>query len=231
MSTFFFFLPFILTFTVVAVYAERKIAAFIQDRMGPTEVGYLGLAQTVADLLKLLQKEDIVPKAADRKLFLIAPVIIFTAIFAGFSIIPLSSGFAGAQVQVGVFYLLAVVSLDVIGILIAGWGSNSKFSLFGAIRSVAQIISYEIPLGLTILCVVMISQSFDLQEISFQQGIWWTTIATQEHNYLFGLKSLGIDVTDIGGILTWNIVRMPFFFLVFVIFFITLAGRKQPCSF
>lgn len=231
MISFLFFLPFLLTFTVFAVYAERKIAAFIQDRLGPMEVGYYGLAQTVADLLKLLQKEDIVPKAADRKLFLIAPVIIFTAIFGGFAVIPLNSGFRGSEAQVGVFYLLAVVSLDVIGILIAGWSSNSKYSLFGALRSVAQIISYEIPLGLTVLCVVMISQTFDLQEISYQQGIWWPAVASEAENYLFGLKALGIETTHVGGFLTWNIVRMPLFFLVFIIFFIASLAECNRAPF
>lgn len=231
MTTLLFFLPFILTYTVIAVYAERKIAAFIQDRLGPMEVGYYGLAQTVADLLKLLQKEDIVPQAADRRLFLVAPIIIFTSIFAGFAIIPLTSGFTGSTAKVGVFYLLAVVSLDVIGILMAGWASNSKYSLFGALRSVSQIISYEIPLGLTILCVVMISQTFDLQEISYQQGIWWTTLAPQEHNYLFGVRSWGIETTHIGGILTWNIFRMPLFPIAFLIFFIASLAESNRAPF
>ena len=136
------------------------------------EVGYYGLLQTVADLLKLVQKEDIVPSAADKKLFKPGPIVIFTAVFAGFAVLPLTSGFAGSAADVGIFYLLAIVSLDIIGILMAGWGSNSKYALFGAMRSVAQIISYEIPLGLTVVCVVMVSQTLNLQEIAFQQGIW-----------------------------------------------------------
>ncbi|CAN5233067.1 NADH-quinone oxidoreductase subunit NuoH [soil metagenome] len=237
MITFAFFLLFLLIFTVFAVYAERKISAFIQDRMGPMEVGYYGLGQTVADLLKLLQKEDIVPAAADRKIFLVAPLIIFTAVFAGFAVLPLTSSIAGSAAEVGVFYLLAIISLDVIGILMAGWGSNSKFSLFGAMRSVAQIISYEIPLGITVLCAVMIAQSLDLQEVSFQQGIWINYPAAQaggsatEANYLFGLKALNIDVTNIGGIFTWNIFRMPLFFLVYLIFFIASLAECNRAPF
>ncbi len=234
MTTFIFFLPFLLLFTVLAVYAERKIAAFIQDRLGPMEVGYYGILQTVADLLKLLQKEDIVPKAADRLMFKAAPLIIFVAIFAGFAVIPLTSGYSGAGVSVGVFYLLAIVSFDVIGILIAGWGSNNKFALFGALRSVAQIISYEIPLTLTVLCVVIISQTMNLQEISFQQGIWINEFYEAESiqkNYLFGLKSLGIETTHLGGILTWNIFRIPFFFLVFIIFFISSLAECNRAPF
>jgi len=230
LTTFLFFLPFLLVFTVFAVYAERKIAGFIQDRLGPMEVGYKGLAQTVADLLKLLQKEDVIPAAADKILFKVAPIILFTAVFAGFAVLPLTSTFTGSTAAVGVFFLLAIVSLDVLGILMAGWGSNSKFALFGAMRSVAQIVSYEIPLGLSVLCVIMLSQTMDLQEISYQQGIWWTAFhenSAQEINYLFGLSALGIDVTHIGGFLTWNLVRMPLFPLVFLIFFIASLAESN----
>lgn len=231
MTAFLFFLPFLLTYTVFAVYAERKIAAFIQDRLGPMETGYYGLAQTVADLLKLLQKEDIVPQAADKRLFKIAPLIIFTAIFAGFAIIPLTPGMIGSGAQVGVFYLLAIISLDVIGILIAGWSSNSKFALFGALRAVAQMISYEIPLGLSVLCVVMISQSLDLQEISYQQGILWPAIAADARNYLFGLKVTGVDITGVGGFLCWNIFRAPLLLPAFLIFFIASLAESNRAPF
>ncbi len=224
---FLFFLTFFLVYMVFVVYAERKIAAFIQDRYGPMEVGYYGLLQTVADLLKLVQKEDIVPLAADKRLFKPGPVIIFTSVFAGFAILPLTSGFAGSAADVGIFYLLAIVSLDVIGILMAGWGSNSKYALFGAMRSVAQIISYEIPLGLVVVCVVMVSQTLNLQEIAFQQGIWWSTINNDAQNYLFGISALGIDTTNIGGILTWNIFRAPIFLIGFVIFFIASLAEAN----
>lgn len=235
MVTFLFFLVFLLVFTVFAVYSERKISAFIQDRMGPMEVGHYGLGQTVADLLKLLQKEDIVPAAADRKLFLVAPLVIFIAVFSGFAVLPLTSSISGSNAEVGVFFLLAIISMDVIGILMAGWGSNSKFSLFGSLRSVAQIISYEIPLGLSILCVVMISQTLNLQEISFQQGIWINEHVASggrpETNYLFGLKALNIDVTHVGGIFTWNIIRMPLFIFVFLIFFIASLAECNRAPF
>jgi NADH-quinone oxidoreductase subunit H len=215
MLAFFIFLLLVLAFMVCAVYAERKISAFIQDRYGPMEVGYYGLAQVIADLLKLLQKEDIVPAAADRKLFLIAPVIIFSAIFAGFAALPFSPAIIGSDVEVGVFYILTIISIDVVGLLMAGWASNNKYSLFGAMRSVAQIISYEIPLTFTVLSVVMISQTLNLQEISSQQGIY-----SHEPNYLFGISSLHIDVSHNGGIFTWNIFRMPLFFFAYIIFFI-----------
>lgn len=225
-STFFFFLPFLLGFTVLGVWGERKISAFIQDRFGPMEVGHYGLLQTIADLMKLLQKEDIVPTAADRKLFLAAPVVIFTAIFGGFAVLPLTNGWAGSATEVGVFFLLAIVSLDVLGILMAGWGSNSKFSLYGALRSVAQIISYEVPLSLSILCVVMLSQSLNLQEISFQQGTF-----TTEPLWLFGLPQLGINLNDVGGFLGWNVVRMPLFFFAWLIFFIASLAEANRAPF
>ncbi len=231
MTTVLFYLPFLLIFVIFAVYAERKISAFIQDRYGPMEVGYYGILQSIADLLKLIQKEDIVPKAADRKLFLLAPVLIFVIVFTGFSVFPVTSGWAGARIETGIFFMLAIVSLDVIGIIMAGWASNNKFALLGAIRSAAQIIAYEIPLTLSVLCVVMISQTLDLQTISFQQGIWVNQVEPDTINYLFGLKSLGIDITHVGGILSWNIVRVPFLFLVWVIFFIASLAECNRAPF
>jgi len=230
MSTFFFFLPFLLAFTVLGVYAERKISAFIQDRLGPMEVGKFGLLQTIADLLKLIQKEDIVPKAADRVLFLVAPIVIFTAVFAGFAVLPLTSGFRGSTAEIGLFFLLAIVSLDVIGILMSGWGSNNKYALYGALRSVAQIVSYEIPLGLSVLCVVIISQSFDLQLISYLQGVLAPEVADLP-TYLFGIADWQIEVTAIGGIVSWNIVRVPILFFAFIIYFVASLAESNRAPF
>lgn len=231
MVAFLFFLIFFLVYMIIVAYGERKISAFIQDRYGPMEVGYYGILQMIADLIKIVQKEDIVPLKADKLIFKPAPIIIFTAIFAGFAIVPLTSGFMGSAAETGIFYLLAIVSLDVVGILMVGWGSNNKYALFGAMRSVAQIISYEIPLGLSVICVVMISQSLSLQEIAFQQGIWWTNLDPEAANYLFGIKALGIDTTNIGGILTWNIFRAPIFFFAFVIFFIASLAESNRTPF
>jgi NADH-quinone oxidoreductase subunit H len=226
LTTLFFILPFLVVYTILAIYAERKISAFIQDRLGPMEVGYYGLAQTIADLLKLIQKEDIIPAKADRNLFKIAPLIIFISVFTGFAVLPLASSWRGAAISSGIFFLLAIVSLDVIGIIIAGWSSNNKYSMLGTMRSAAQIISYEIPLGLSVLCVCLATQTLDLQEMSFQQGI----LADHPY-YLFDIPSLGINTTVIGGFLSWNIFRMPLLILAWVIFFIASLAECNRAPF
>lgn len=220
------YLALVLILVLITFYAERKLAAFIQDRLGPMEVGKYGLLQPIADLLKLLQKEDIVPTKADKKLFLLAPIVIFPAIFAGFALMPLHSSWQAATLNVGVFFVLAIVSLDVIGILMAGWASNSKFSMLGAMRSVAQIVSYEVPLVLSVLCVVVLAQSLDLREIVLRQGT-----DSPETIYLFGVKSLGVELNTIGGFLTWNVVQMPFLFVAYVIFFIATLAEANRAPF
>lgn len=189
----------------MAVYAERKTAAFIQNRLGPIEVGRKGILQTIADLLKMLQKEDIRAKAVDLVPFLIAPLLVFAAVFAGFSVLPLNEEVAGSSIDSGLFFLLAIVSLDVLGILIAGWASNNKYSLFGSMRSVAQIISYEIPLGLSILCVVIITGTLDLQLTSVQQ--------------------IG------NGFISSNIIQHPVLIIPFIIFFIAGLAESNRTPF
>lgn len=226
LTTLVFILPFLLLYTVVAIYAERKISAFIQDRLGPMEVGYYGVAQTIADLLKLLQKEDITPAKSQSQLFKLAPLIIFTSVFAGFAVLPLSASWSGASFSSAVFFLLAVISLDVIGIVAAGWSSNNKYSMIGTMRSAAQIISYEVPLGLSVLCVCMICQSLDLQEISFQQSIYY-----HQPQYLFGIQSWNVEVGSLGGFLTWNIFRMPLLAGAWVIFFIASLAECNRAPF
>ena len=149
---------------IVAVYMERKISAFMQDRLGPMEVGLVGfkggrkfwggIGQTIADAIKLLSKEDILPNDADRKLMIIAPFIIFMGALLTFIGIPFSEGLIISDFNIGVFYVIAMSSVGVIGIILAGWSSNNKWSLYGAMRSAAQIISYEIPLGLCVARVI-----------------------------------------------------------------------------
>lgn len=215
-----------LLFVVLGVWVERKVAGFIHDRVGPDETGYKGLLQTVADGLKLLQKEQIVPFTADKVMFVAAPVVIFIAVFAAFSTIPLAPELVGANMKIGVFYLLAIVSLDVLGYMMAGWASANKFSLYGAMRAVAQIISYEVPVSLLVLSVVMVSNSLDLQEIVMQQGI-----LSEDLQYLFGLKVLGVEVNQIGGFLMWNVFRYPPLMLGVIAFFIASLAEANRAPF
>lgn len=213
---------FIALFALFAVYAERKIAGFVQDRLGPMETGRYGLLQTFADILKLLQKELINPSAADKILFAIAPVIIFGAVFIGYSVVPWAPGFVPANTHTGLFFIMAVVSIDALGILMAGWGSNNKYSLLGSIRAIAQMVSYEIPVGLSLIAAVMITQTLNLNEIAINQGVLST------ENLLF----LGFwDVSDIGGILAWNIFQAPHLIVVYVIFFIATLAECNRAPF
>lgn len=213
---------FIALFTLFAVYAERKIAGFVQDRLGPMETGKFGLLQTFADILKLLQKEFISPRAADRLLFALAPIVIFVAVFIGYSVMPWSPGLIPAQTHTGLFFIMAVVSIDAIGILMAGWGSNNKYSLLGAIRAISQMISYEIPIGLSLIAAVMISQTLDLSLIATNQGI-----EAQTDIFFLGIW----QVNEIGGFLAWNIFQAPHLLIAYVIFFIASLAECNRAPF
>jgi NADH-quinone oxidoreductase subunit H len=155
---------------IVYVYAERKIAGFMQDRLGPMRVGPYGLLQTIADAIKLMFKEAIYPRGADKILFLLAPGLVVTGAFLAFAAVPWGSRLVAADLNIGVFYVAAVSSLSVVGLIMAGWASNNKYALFGAMRSAAQIVSYEIPAVMSLLTVVMIVGSLSLQDITFAQA-------------------------------------------------------------
>ena len=150
---------------IVYVYAERKIAGFMQDRLGPMRVGWYGLLQTIADAIKLLFKESIFPASVDKVLFVLAPCLVVLGAFMSFVVIPFGGKLFTADLNVGVFYVVAVSSLSTVGLIMAGWASNNKYALFGAMRSAAQIVSYEIPAVMTLLTVVMIVGSLSLQDI------------------------------------------------------------------
>lgn len=193
-----------------AVWWERKVSAFIQDRLGPMEAGPHGLLQTLADILKMIFKEHVTPSVADVVLFKVAPVLVFMAVFAGFAIVPFAPGVVGAGLNIGLLYGIAVVSIEVVGMLMAGWGSNNKYALFGAVRAVSQIVSYEIPAGLALLAGVLMFGSLDLVYITQQQGI-----LADDPVRLFGLW----DVSAYGGVLGWGVFRYPHLFLAFLVYF------------
>ena len=153
---------------------ERKFIGFIQRRRGPNVVGFLGLLQPFADGLKLLIKEPIIPSNANRYLFIIAPILTLLLSFIGWAIIPFDYGVVFSNVNIGILYLFAISSLSVYGIILAGWSSNSKYAFFGALRSAAQMISYEVSIGIIIIVVLISAGSLNLTEIVLaQQTIWY----------------------------------------------------------
>ena len=189
--------------TMIFVWAERRVAGRIQSRQGPNRVGPQGVLQLVADGIKFLIKEDVIPETAHPVLFRLAPMLVFMGAFAPFVVLPLSQSLVVSHMSLGVYYALSFAALEVIGVIMAGWASNNKWSLYGAMRLAAQMMSYEIPMGLAVLTVVVLTGSVNLGRIAeAQQGAW---------------------------ILSWNIFRgFPWAFVAAFIFYTAgLAASKR----
>src|SRR5512145_1874762 len=168
------FLTFYALLGLFLVYLERKVCAIIQNRVGPNRVGPFGIFQTIADLIKLLMKELIPIRKSDKILFNIAPFIVIIASFMAIAAIPFAKGLHAIDFNIGIFYIIAVSSLGVVGILLAGWSSNSKYSLLGAMRSGAQIISYELSVGMSLIAICVLAGSMQLSTIvEGQRDLWF----------------------------------------------------------
>ena len=162
---------FVLFIVLVLIYVERKVLGHIQQRLGPMRTGFHGILQTPADALKLLVKEDLTPTTADRWVFQLAPFLVFVPIFMLFVTIPFTSEVVVRHLDLGIFYLVAFSSLHVVGLLMAGWGSDNKYALLGGVRAAAQLVSYELPLAFAILGVVLLAGTLNLQEIVELQSV------------------------------------------------------------
>lgn len=159
---------------IILIWLERKVSGFFQERLGPNRLGPFGVFQTIADAIKLLTKEDIVPSAADKLIFKTAPMLFIVIAVLLYTVIPLGHDMQVIDLNVGILFFISIGSLSTIAILMAGWGSNNKWSLMGAFRSAAQMISYAVPLAFSLLGVIMISGSLNLQEIvAAQKNIWF----------------------------------------------------------
>jgi NADH-quinone oxidoreductase subunit H len=194
---------FVAPFAGITSFIERRVAGRMQSRVGPNRVGPQGVIQWVADGLKCLLKEDLIPTEADGALFRIAPYLVFIGMFGTFVVIPFGSRLVIADLDVGLFYLLGISSVVSVGLIMAGWASNNKWSLLGGMRSAAQIVSYEIPAGLSLLTVILFAGSMSVQGAIRAQG--WAPN-------------------------TWLMFQNPFLFMAYFIFFTAALaeGNRTP---
>jgi NADH-quinone oxidoreductase subunit H len=166
-----------LLLTIPLIWLERRVGGAMQDRIGPNRVGPEGILQPFADALKLIIKEDIVPAGADKVVFGVAPVIAVLSVLAIWAVVPFAHNIMGADLNVGVFYIAAVGGLGTLAIMLAGWSSNNKYALVGAFRTVAQLVSYEVPMILSMLAPVLLARSMGLNDIVKSQEVWFVFLA------------------------------------------------------
>jgi NADH-quinone oxidoreductase subunit H len=188
----------------IYIWAERKVSGRIQDRLGPTRTGPIGILQSLADGIKLITKEDTVPDGADKFLFRIAPYLAFAASFTAFLALPFGNGLVSQELSTAAFFVLAVLSSEVFGIMLAGYSSGSKWALFGGIREAAQVVSYEVPRSLCVLVPVCVMGTLNLNKMGVQQGGWFWN---------------------------WTAFHDPFNLVAFVLFFITATASCKRAPF
>lgn len=170
---------FVLVLDIFLVWVERKVVARFQDRLGPNRLGPFGLIQPIADVIKLLIKEDITPEGADRVIYNLAPIMALATVLLLWAVIPFSSTILGSDLNVGVLYVVAVGAIGTLGVIMAGWASNNKYALLGAFRTVAQVVAYEVPMVIILLVPVILARSMSIQEIVVKQtqSIWFVVMA------------------------------------------------------
>jgi len=162
---------------ILLVWVERKVVARFQDRLGPNRLGPFGLIQPIADVIKLLIKENITPQGADRLVYNIAPIIALATVLLLWAVLPISSTISGTNLNVGVLYIVAIGAISTLGIIMAGWSSNNKYALLGAFRTVAQMVSYEVPMVIALLVPVILAGSMGLNDIVNAQSVWFIVMA------------------------------------------------------
>ena len=194
------------------IYFERKLSAWMQNRIGPNRVGPAGLLQPLADAVKLMLKEDVRPDGTDRFIYTAAPFLVYAPAMLSFVVIPVGCGLQIADLNVGIVYLLTVGSLGVYGLAFGGWASNNKYSLLGGLRSSAQMISYEIALGLSILPVVMMASSVHLQDM-----VWIQTENGFLRDFVIHFFPSQAEPGAITSFLSWNVFRQPLAAGIFLI--------------